>query len=1219
MLSTPSHAPHVSGRLSGLCCLAALLFSLMPKPAAAANFFQGVSPASVPWPGGIIPYTFDTNDYNITPQEQSVILAGLREWELAANVKFIPYTNQANHVILQFTNDGSGTGYCLLGNPATLMLHGLARGLICHEGGHLLGFQHEHQRIDRDSYIVVNPANLLGGTNGEAEFNIDSNSIAYGPYDLVSVMHYGVDTFTNGAGDALDPLPAYEKFYHKLGNLALSIGDRAAAAHLYGAPSTPLTSLVTNTADGGPGSLRAAIYYANDHPGTTIQFNLPTSDPGYHNGIFTISLIGELPPLTSPGTIIDGTSQPGYTGTPVVALDGSQVSGEAGNVSGLHLYGTNSTVLALALDNFNYSGIQLFCSDAVSNHVEGCYIGLEPDGVTAGPDNLAGILFEFGATNNFIGNTNATARNLISGNLYYGVLINDTNSDGNVIRGNYIGLNAAGSAAVANGYSGVGIYYEPCNTIIGGTNAGARNVISGNMSHGIYLAGTNSSGTVIQGNYIGTDATGTQPVANGIEGIGVYEGAHNATIGGAQTGAGNLIAGNTDSGVALAGPAVTNNLIQGNLVGVNAADAAALPNGQHGILIYGGSSDNLIGGSGTGAANVLSGNALEGIYISDSGTSNNIVQGNFIGTDLTGKVALGNGDTGAGVWNGATGNVVVGNVLSANDDVGVAMGGSFGTLVQSNFIGTDITGKTALGNAFAGVGVWGGATNNLVGGTNAGSANVISGNSQQGVYLSDAGTSGNFVEGNFIGTDITGKTALANGFCGVGFQHGATANTIGGTNAGSGNIISGNESEGVYLTDPGTAYNVIEGNLIGVDITGKTALPNSFCGVGAWAGAGPNIVGGTVAAAANVISGNGDYGVALGGPSSFGTAVLGNEIGTDATGTNALGNVFAGVGIYGGSSVNSIGGSVPGSRNVISANGTYGIYISDTNSLNNTITGNYIGTDATGTNALGNGSGGVELQAGASGNQIGGFLNSQINVIAFNGGPGVLMLNTNTTNNPLTINIIYGNHGLGIDLNNDGVTPNHAGFLAGPNNLQNYPVITGATGKGSTTVVSGTLNSLPNQTYLVDFYCNPAADPSGHGQGRLFAGNVNVTTDGSGNGTFGWTNATVNYSGQYLTAIATSPVGDTSEFSTDVLITNSAPPAVAFSSNPPPAWVPGGFAFTLSLVPNNNYRIQATTNLAAQPVVWTDLTNLAPATSTLTFTDHAALNQPMQFYRVVSP
>ena len=1073
---------------------------MLAGPVWAGNYFQSVSPANVPWSNGIVPYQFDTN-YTLTATESNVILAGLREWELAARVKFVPYTNQNHYVLLQFTNDGSGTGFYLnyppgAGTAATMMLHGLSRGLMCHEGGHLFGLQHEHQRTDRDNYIIINTNNIVGGTNadsGLSAFFIDTNSTPFGPYDLESVMHYTPGNFSIGPGfDSLDPLLPYQRFLHKLGNLALSIGDRAAVANLYGPPATPLTNVVTTTADGGSGSLRAAIYYANDHPGTTLRFNIPNTDPGYSNGVFTIYLIGELPPLVSAGTVIDGTTEPGYGTNPIIVLDGSQVSPEAFAISGLHFYGTNCTVRALALNNFAYAGIQLLSSDAVSNHVEGCYLGVNPDGTNAAPNNFAGVIFQFGPHDNFIGGTNVAQGNVISGNLQYGVLINDTNSDHNIIRDNYIGLNATGTAALPNGFSGVGVWYDPRNTVIGGTNTGWGNVISGNLQYGIYLGGTNNSGVIIQDNGIGTDATGSNAVPNGLGGIGVFEGAHSVTIGGPVKGDGNLISGNTNAGIYFVGVGVTNNVVQQNLIGVNLAGTVALPNSQVGIYIYGGASANTIGGAGNHMANLLSGNRLEGIYIGDPGTTANVVQGNFIGTDINGTNAVPNGDVGVGLWNGASSNLIVGNLISGNTNYGLVIGGAFANTVQGNFIGTDMTGTNALGNRFTGAAIWGAATGNLIGGTTGAAANIISGNTTYGFFISDTNTTGNLVEGNAVGTDVTGRRALPNGFAGVAIFNQAAANIIGGTTAGTTNLISGNGTYGVFISDTNTTGNLVEGNLIGTDITG----------------------------------------------------------------TNALGN---------------------GTANSSGAN--------------------------------------VELQQGAVGNFIGGTAAGAGNVIAFSSVKGVLLYDPATTNNAIRGNSIFGNTNLGIDLGNDGVTPNHAGLLSGPNDFQNYPVITNLFGFGSSTVVAGTLNSAANQLYFVDVYRNPVPDPSGHGQGQFYFGTVNVTTDGSGNVGFALTNTAGNYARQYLSATATSPNGDTSEFSLSVLVTNLSAPLAQFTG--PYQSRTNGFAFGLTLQTNFNYRIQAATNLVTP--VWTDLTNFFATNSPFNFIDRSATNYHVRFYRIVSP
>jgi hypothetical protein len=1072
----------------------------------AANFFQGVAPGTVPWPGGVVPYRFDTH-YSVTGAESNAIIAGLREWELAANVKFVPYVSQSNFVLLQFTNDGSGTGYYLAGSATTngvMMLHGLARGLMCHEAGHLLGLQHEHQRIDRNSFIEVNPGNVFGGTNGEGlgAFLIDSNSTAFGNYDFESVMHYAANAFTNGLGDSLDPLPPFEKFYHKLGNLALSLGDRAAAVHLYGPPTIPLTNLVTTTADGGAGSLRAAIYYANDHPGTTIRFNLSTSDPNYHNGVYGIHLLGELPPLVSAGTVVDGTTQPGYAGKPLVVLDGSQVPPEAGEVSGLHLYGTNGVVRALAVDSFSYAGIQLFCSDATSNRVEGCYAGLQGDGVTPAPNEFAGIIFQYGAHDNLIGGLNATQRNVVSGSVYYGILINDTNSDGNVIEGNYIGTDATGSVAVPNQYSGVGVYYDQNHTLIGGTDAGAGNVISGNGQYGIYVDGFNNRDVVIQGNRLGTDATGTYAISNTIGGVLVTAGAHGVVIGGSTAGAGNVVSGNGVVGIYLNGPAGSSNVVQGNLVGLNAAGTAAVGN-LNGIYLVNGVSSTTVGGTNAAARNVISGNLDYGIFVSDAGTTNNVIEGNYIGADVSGSRALGNGSAtyggiGIGIWSQANGNFVggptpgAGNLISGQITYGVAVGGADDNVIAGNLLGTDATGTLALAND-TGVAVFGGATGTLVGGTAAGSANVISGNATYGLFISDAGTTSNSVAGNLIGTDLSGKHALANGFAGAAIFGSAANNLFGGSAAGAGNVISGNGTYGVFLSDAGTAANRVQGNLIGTDVTGAAPLGN-------------------------------------GGETSYG------------------------------------------------AN--------------------------------------VELQQGASGNFIGDIAAGAGNVIAFSAsGPGVLLYDAGTTNNAIRGNAIYGNSALGIDLAGDGVTLNHRGVVAGPDDLQNYPLLLSAVVQGGNTTVYGKLNGLPGMTYQVDLYRNPGADASGHGQGQFYTGTVSVQTDAAGNGAFAVA-LNGDLTGQYLSATAVAPGGDTSEFSADTA--GTATPITSQFTGAFTGPTATGFQAQAFLNSGQSYRVQASTNLA-DAAGWLDLTNFSAGTGLLMFTDGGATNLPARFYRLVSP
>ncbi len=251
--------------------------------------------------------------------------------------------------------------------------------------------------------------------------------------------------------------------------------------------------------------------------------------------------------------------------------------------------------------------------------------------------------------------------------------------------------------------------------------------------------------------------------------------------------------------------------------------------------------------------------------------------------------SAGSGASGLDFAAGSNGSEVQGLVIQGFDSVdGILINGTSDNQIVGNYIGTDSTGTAKLGNS-VGVDIQNGATNNTVGGTSSGAANVISGNRVGGVYLEGGGTSGNVVLGNLIGTDIHGTAKLGNTYNGVFIGYSATANTVGGTSTGAANVISGNSNDGVYLYGSGTSGNVVLGNLIGTDINGTAGLGNKYDGLDIQHGATANTVGGTVSGAANVISGNTD-GVYLAGSGTSGNVVLGNLIGTDIHGTAKLGN-----------------------------------------------------------------------------------------------------------------------------------------------------------------------------------------------------------------------------------------------------------------------------------------------------------------------------------------
>jgi Astacin (Peptidase family M12A) len=966
MLFRRASIPKIETTRFFLLRLAIILFIAFFRTAIAGNFYAGISPANVPWPGGIVPYEF-TN--TLTAAQTNTYLDGLREWELAGNVKFVPHTTETHWILFSYNTNfqdyvDSGS------NPQMVTINSLSRAQVCHEMGHSFGFNHENIRNDATNYITILTNNIADEPDNLHWFVPDPTTVTNGNYDYESVMHLGWDfdsTSPSVLATQQPKPPNFPRYQFRMGNYCLSPGDRAALAYLYGPPAVPLTNIVTTTADAGPGSLRAAIYYVTDHPDAVVKFNLLPTDPGYSNGVFNIHLTGHLPPLVANGMVIDGSTQPGFTGKPIIVVDASQIIPETFTSDTVLIYSSSNQIKNISFTGFDWNGLTLVYADATNNTISGCWLGLDATGTNAAPNAGQGILIAAGASGNIIGGTNALERNVISGNSQYGIFVTDSNTTGNMVLGNYLGTDPTGNNALANELSGVFIGNGTSGNIVGSANSTGRNIISGNTEYGIYLSST------------------------------------------------------------------TNNAILGNYIGVNAGGESALGNGLSGIGIFSGAQSNYLGGTGSGAGNVISGNQPYGIFISGAEADNNQVLGNFIGTDAAGT-------------------------------------GSPGTQQY-------------------GIGILAGASANVIGGTDPGARNVISGNQSYGLYISDPGTSNNFVLGNFIGPDFTGMAAIGDGGFGIGIWNNASGNYIGGTAVGAGNLISGN---------------------------------SGF-----------------------------SYGLAMGGVT--GNVVQGNEFGTDLTGTNALANGFANVAIESGSTSNLVGG-------------------------------------------IGAGMG---------------------NVIAFSGGYGVVVYDPDTINNSIRGNSIFSNAYLGIDLIGDGVTPNHTGFLAGPNDLQNFPVITNAYGSGTSTIVLGKLNSLPGGDYLIDVYRSNTADDSGYGEGQFYLGTVSVTTDGSGNASFAYTNNDGNYAGQFITATATAGNGDTSEFSAAVTATNVALPSAQFGRLF--VWQASGFVFNLTFQTNFSYHIQATTNLAGNPIPWVNLTNFTAVNSSLTFTDHSAVNFRTRFYRVVSP
>ena len=799
------------------------------------------------------------------------------------------------------------------------------------------------------------------------------------------------------------------------------------------------TLAVTNTNDNGPGSLRQAIVDANGAPGADeIRFNIPGAGP------HTISLSTPLPAVTDP-VFIDGASQPGFAGAPVVQVNGSAAGAGA---SGLALTGGPSRVRGLSIAGFGGSGIAI--SGAGGHVVDGNYVGLLPDGVTAA-GNGAGVAIS-SSLGNAIGGATAQARNVIAGNTGPGIrILGGVDFGGNRIEGNYIGTTATGGAALANGGAGIELQAP---TIVGGATAGLGNVISGNGLSGISLSGDDHEST-IQGNVIGLNAAGAAAIPNGGDGISIGD-TEFSLIGGTAAGAGNVISGNTGAGIRLSGDASATT-IHGNVIGLNAAGTAAVGNGGNGVDITATFGTDL-GGTAAGARNVISGNGGHGVSI-QSQSRNNVVEGNYIGTDVTGTLDLGNAGIG----------------VHLSDE----------------------------------------ADDNRIGGPTAAARNVISGNNEHGLVI-ELQSVNNTVEMNYIGTNAAGTVMISNGapggppafdWEGDGVVLRSAANIV------RANVIGGNKNN-VTVSGAAASGNTIAGNVIGLtaDGTAKLTTTRSFFGI-LVSNAPGTIIGGLTAADRNVVSGHFVDGIWIGSDAATSTVVQGNYVGTDGTGTSPLSNTQAGIRVRLAASA-TIGGAAAGAGNVNGGNGGAGISLESSGS---TIGGNRIGVGPGDELTVGNGGAGIVLASAPAG-----------------------------TGNAILENVISGNGGLGIDLGGDGVTANDAGDAdAGHNNLQNFPVLTAAVSGAGSLDVQGTLSSTPGMAFTIRLFGDTTCDASGNGEGRYFLGSVTVLANVTGDALINMTvPAGQAVPGTVVTVTATDTFNNTSEFSACRAVI-SPPPAPA--------------------------------------------------------------------------
>ena len=999
--------------------------------------------------------------------------------------------------------------------------------------------------------------------------------------------------------------------------------------------------VVTNTLPSGPGSLADALAAATNAPGADeISFAIPGTPP------FVISPTNYIPWLES-DTMVDGTTQAGWSnGHPAVWIDGS-LAGTNG-VACLYVLGSGSVIRGLRIQNYSDSGIRLEgdggAYSVYSNRVEACHLF---------SNGYAGVQLEF-ASNNVIGGYVLSNRNVMSGNKRYGVAV--STSPGNLIAGNWIGVSATNSAVAMPGQERGILVVDSEHNVISGSNA-APQVISGHTGEGITISG--GGFTTVIGNRIGCDESGTVAVSNNASGIRLSGGVSNC-VGGTTPGQRNIISGNMASGI-LVVDASEGLVIQGNYIGTDVSGLVRLPNLRAVYLQSSEVSNTLVGGTAAGTRNILSGNRADAVLVSGGA---NRIEGNYIGLGPDGATVVSN--AGHGVVVSGVGNVVggsvpaAGNVIAGNASDGVFVSGADGCVVALNYIGVDLFG--ARKPNLSGVSV-DDSRNCVIGGPGAG--NLISGNAQYGVYFLANASTGCRLEGNYIGVSANGLSALGNSNRGVRAESG-TNNTIGGSAAGTGNIIAGNGAENIFL-NVGTRGWTVAGNYIGVGANGLTNFPLLFGTPGLLLHGSDHVVGGTTPAERNVIAGASQTGlyiyyatnttvqgnwIGLGGDGTTylgngtnanahglrislgstrtlvgGTApgagniivgrpaavmidqsssntVQGNFLGLTESGTSMVEQTEYGVAISPGS-WNLIGGTAPGAGNVIFGSAT-AVLLDTTNARHNTVQGNLINLDRFGNYGTTNTGNGISIVQGQS-NLIGGAVAAARNVIATDNsiavqffgsntawnvaqgnyigvgpdgvsprrlsfssgfgfylsdadnntiggtnagegniiahrGTGIYIIENASVRNAIFGNVIYSNgnpsaRSIGIELvpglSPDGTTANDnvPDADAGPNGFQNHPVITNATSLPGSTLVQGYLASAFSAKFRIEFFYSDVTNA----EGRVYLGATNIATAANGTGTFSAILSGYAPTSKYITATATDANHNTSEFSPGVI------------------------------------------------------------------------------------
>jgi parallel beta-helix repeat protein len=568
-----------------------------------------------------------------------------------------------------------------------------------------------------------------------------------GPWGRSTVIDFSVHGTITLAG----PLPAI--------STKVIIDATSAPTYINGGP--PVVEIDCNAhaglqfaaGSGGSQLLGVAVDNASGN-GVTLNASSITLNSDY----IGLGLTGAAAGNDGDGVYVSAASSRNFIG-----LNSSGASGVVANVisgntgSGIVLSGSSGNTVVSNRIGTNVAG-----TSAIANGLDGISItGRSNRNEIGGTDFIDTAT---GQANNPTGNKGKVTPvfvvpplgNLISGNGQNGVSI-DAGSGYNNLNGNFVGTTAGGNAAIGNAGDGVWIKGADNNSLVGCKFVNNPfvyyNVLSGNGGNGLRI--TNSDNIVVQGNFFGIGADNTTTVSNLLDGIRVEGSSANTQVGGVIP-LGNVSSGNGQNGIEVTGTA--RRFITFNTFGGLLAFKGAAPNGNDGLLI------TSTGGRNLARTNVFSGNAGNGIELAGN-ASGVTIDPDIVGLTTNGGATLPNGGDGlliddtahANTIGGSLRSVIPQNTFSGNVGYGLEIAGSaHDNKVSGSFIGTEIGGVKSLGNQAGGVLIDDTAYGNSIGTTSLSPANLVSGNTGNGVTLL-TGTHNNQVINNFIGLNRIGR------------------------------------------------------------------------------------------------------------------------------------------------------------------------------------------------------------------------------------------------------------------------------------------------------------------------------------------------------------------------------------------------------------------------------------------------------------------------------